>query len=71
MQVVIGMDGRTEASYASSDISGKWPPAIIFSNTLKFSDFRMLLGRIIKQRFLIILKFSKHLSSLREIKYGK
>jgi hypothetical protein len=36
-------------------------------NTLKFSDFRMLIGRIIKQRFLIILKFSEHLCSLQEI----
>jgi hypothetical protein len=38
-------------------------PAIC--NTLKFSDFRMLIGRIIKQRFLIILKFSEHLFSLQ------
>jgi hypothetical protein len=26
-------------------------------NTLKFSNFRMLIGKIIKQRFLLILKF--------------
>jgi hypothetical protein len=30
-------------------------------NTLKFLDFRMLRGRIIKQRFVIILKFVQHL----------
>jgi hypothetical protein len=40
-------------------------------NTLKFLDFRMLLGRIIKERFLIILKFYQHLFCLQEIYCSK
>jgi hypothetical protein len=39
----------------------------LFCNTLKFSDFMMLTGRIVKQQFFIILKFYQHLFCLQEI----
>jgi hypothetical protein len=36
-------------------------------NTLEFSNFRMLIGKIIKERFSHNLKKNQHLFSLQEI----
>jgi hypothetical protein len=69
----LARNAKTWYSVASFEVEGNWNKLIkkfcekFFCNTLKFENFRMLIGKIINQRFLIILKFPQQLFSFQEI----